>query len=184
MSNVNLEKMKKGESYHIDEGMFRLQSQCAKKLNKINHLPFGSKKREALLTSLFKRIGQRNIIKENFHCNYGFNISIGDDCFLNFDCTILDSYEVEIGNRVFIAPKVLISPVTHPLEAKKRKDLIIKKIIIEDDVWIGAGAIILPGVTIHHGAVIGANAVVNQDVEANTVVGGIPAHFIKTINNK
>lgn len=131
----------------------------------------------------FGDIRTNNIIKEGFHCNYGFNIHIGSNNYINFDVTILDSYEVYIGNNVFIAPKVLISPVTHPLLAKDRRNLIINAIHIEDDVWIGAGAIILPGVTIHRGAIIGAGAVVNKDVEENTVVVGVPAKVTKKINS-
>ena len=175
--------MKEGKPFRIDDFLYKKQTECSKLLVKINALPFGSSRREKLLNKLFAHLGGNSVIKEALTCNYGFNISIGDNCYINHDVTILDSFEVYIGNNVFVAPKVVISPVTHPVEAKDRRDLIGKKIIIEDDVWIGAGAVILPGVTIHKGAVIAAGAVVKKDVEANTVVGGIPAKFIKTINN-
>lgn len=175
--------MKQGLSYRIDDYFFGKQKECAQKLSVINALPFGNEERETLLHQLFHKLGNHNIIKEGFHCNYGFNISIGDDCYINFDVTILDSYEVSIGNRVFIAPQVVISPVTHPLLSKQRKQLIVGKIVIEDDVWIGAGSVILPGVTIHSGAVIGANSLVKEDIPANTVVAGSPARIIKGIRN-
>jgi acetyltransferase-like isoleucine patch superfamily enzyme len=175
--------MKKEESYFIDDFLFNKQKECSKTLSRINRLPFGSKRREKLLCSLFSSIGSNNIIKEGFKCNYGFNITIGNNCYINYDVIMLDSYKIHLGNNVFIAPKVVISPVTHPLDAKERKHLIGKQIIIEDNVWIGAGAIILPGVTIHEGAVIAAGAVVKKDVEKYTIVGGIPARVIKKIEN-
>ncbi len=175
--------MKEGKSFRVDGFLSGKQTECSKLLVRINSLHFGSLRREKLLKKLFAHFGDNSVIKESLTCNYGFNISIGDNCYINHDVTILDSFEVYIGNNVFIAPKVVISPVTHPIEAKDRRNLIGKKITVEDDVWIGAGAVILPGVTIHKGAVIAAGAVVKKDVEANTVVGGIPARFIKTIKN-
>ena len=123
-------------------------------------------------------------IKEGLRCNYGFNISIGDNCFFNYGLTILDSYKVEIGSNVFIAPNVIISPVTHPLQAENRRNLIGGKIVIEDDVWIGAGAVILPGVRLARGAVVAAGAVVKSDVREYEVVGGIPAKHIKNVNRE
>lgn len=173
--------MKQGKSFSFDEYLFKRQKECAHKLSKINSLPFGNRKREKLLRVLFAHLGDNTVIKEKFYCNFGFNISIGNNCYINFGLTVLDSYEVEIKDNVFIAPNVIISPVTHPLEATKRRNLTGGKITIEADVWIGANAVILPGVTIHHGAVIGAGAVVKNDVAPNTVVGGVPAHFLKNV---
>src|SRR5574344_292884 len=178
------ELMKLGKSYYIDSYLFSLQAKSAKTISKINSLPFGNKKREALFHKILASYGEGSLIKENFHCNYGFNIHIGKKCFINFNCTILDSTEVFIGDRVFIAPNVLICPVTHPLEAKTRRNLILGKIVIDDDVWIGAGTTILQGVTIHKGAVIGAHSLVKEDVAENTVVVGTPARTIKKIDNK
>lgn len=174
--------MKEGKSYRFDDFLYGKQKKCAKALSKINALPFGNKRREKMLKNIFSNLGKNCIIKEGFRCNFGFNITIGDNCYFNYGVTILDSYEVVIGNNVFIAPNVVISAVTHPLVAKDRRNLKGGKTIIEDDVWIGAGVIILPGVTIHRGSVIGAGAVVNKDIDPNTVVGGVPAKFIKDIN--
>lgn len=175
--------MQQGSSFYIDEYLYKRQNKCSRTLIKINSLSLGSTRRNKLFKKLFKSMGDGCVIKEKFVCNYGFNISIGSGCYFNFGVTILDSFGVSIGNNVFIAPQVVISPVTHPLEAKNRRNLIGKKIVIEDDVWIGAGAVILPGVTIHKGAVVGAGAVVKHDVAENTVVAGIPAQIIKTVNN-
>lgn len=178
------EKMRRGEPFVPDAYLYQKQSECSSKLVQINSLPFGDTKREALLHSLFASLGESNVIKDGFKCNYGFNISIGNRCYFNYNLVILDSFQVEIGNNVFIAPNVVLSPVTHPNEAKDRRKLIGGKITIEDDVWIGANAVILPGVTLHRGAVVAAGAVVTKDVPANTVVGGVPAKFIKTVDNE
>lgn len=173
--------MKTGKSYYFDDFLYDKQKKCAKSLLKINTLPFGNKKREKLLKSLFAKLGNKSIIKEGLRCNFGFNISIGENCYLNYGITILDSFEVEIGNNVFIAPNVIISAVTHPLEAENRRNLEGGKIIIEDDVWIGAGAIIFPEVKIGKGAVVGAGSIVTKDIPPKTVVAGIPAKEIKKI---
>lgn len=173
--------MKAGKSFHFDDYLFSKQKECSEILCYVNKLPFGDKRRDSAFKKLFKSIGSDCIVKEGFHCNFGFNVSIGDNCYINYSVTILDSFEVSIGNNVFIAPNVVISAVTHPLEADQRRNLLGGKTIIEDDVWIGANATILPGITIKKGAVIGAGAVVTKDVEENTVVGGVPACFIKTI---
>jgi len=173
--------MKKGESFCFDDYLFNKQKQCAKIISYVNKRPFGNMNREKAFKKLFASIGKNCIIKEGFKCNFGFNISIGNDCYINYNVTILDSYEVSIGNNVFIAPNVVISAVTHPLEANCRRNLKGGKTVIEDDVWIGANATILPGVTLRKGAVIAAGAVVTKNVESNTLVGGIPARFIKNI---
>lgn len=178
------EKMQRGESFVVDPFLYQKQSECSAKLVQINALPYGDAQREALFRSMFGSIGEGNVIKDGFKCNYGFNISIGDRCYFNYNLVILDSFPVEIGSNVFIAPNVVIAPVTHPNEAKLRRNLIGSKITIEDDVWIGAGAVILPGVTLHRGAIVAAGAVVTRDVAADTVVGGIPAKAIKTVNNE
>lgn len=175
------ELMKNGEPYHFDEYLFSLQKKASRMIKQVNKLPFGNPRRDKIFAKLFGKYGDRNVIKDNFICNFGSNISIGNGCYINHGVTILDSYEVELGNNVFIAPHVVISAVTHPQDATKRRELIIKKVTIEDDVWIGASAVIMPGVTLHKGAIIGAGAVVTKDVDEYTVVAGIPANPIKKI---
>ncbi len=180
LTSQQYELMKEGKSYHFDDFLLEKQKACAKKLCKINKLPFGSKRRERLLDKVFSR-GENCIIKEGFMCNFGFNITMGKKCYLNYGVKILDSYKVEIGNNVFIGPETVITAVTHPLKAENRRELIIKKVVIEDDVWIGAGAIIFPGVTLHKGCVVGAGAIVRKDVDAYSVVVGVPAKELKKV---
>ena len=176
--------MKKGESYHFDEYLFSLQKKASRMIKRVNSLPFGNPFRERIFKKLFKNYGENNVIKDNFVCNFGSNISIGDNCYFNHGVTILDSFEVEIGNNVFLAPNVVISAVTHPLVAEKRRELIIKKVTIEDDVWIGTGAVILPGVRIGDNSVIGAGSIVTKDIPSDVVAVGNPCKVLRDISEK
>lgn len=115
------------------------------------------------------------------HINYGKHIRIGKNVFINFDCIFLDLGGITIEDGVLIAPKVSLLSEGHPLSPKKRQSLVPGHIHIKKNAWIGAGATILPGVTIGENAVVAAGAVVSKDVPDNTVVGGIPAKIIKSI---
>jgi len=118
--------------------------------------------RHALLCERLGHVGKDAVIRPPFFCDYGYNIRLGDGVFLNFNCVILDVVEVSIGERTQIGPAVQIYAADHPRDAATR-------------VWIGGGAIILPGVTIGDGAVIGAGSVVTRNVEAGQTVMGNPA---------
>ena len=115
------------------------------------------------------------------YINYGKHINIGKNVFINFDCTFLALGGITIEDDVLIGPKVSLITENHPLNPQERNGLIGKPIHIKKNAWIGANATILPGVTIGKSAVIAAGAVVSKDVPDNTIVGGIPAKFIKTI---
>ena len=116
------------------------------------------------------------------YINYGKNISIGKNVFINFDCTFLALGGITIEDDVLIGPKVSLITENHPLQPEQRKGLAGKPIHIKRNAWIGANATILPGVTIGKNAVIAAGAVVSKDVPDNMVVGGIPAKIIKVIS--
>ena len=122
-------------------------------------------------------------IEPQFYCDYGYNISAGKNFYANHGCVILDAAPVNFGDDVLLAPGVLISTATHPLDVQQRKKGIetAHPITLGDNVWVGMGAKILPGVTIGNNAVIGAGAVVNKNVAENTVVAGVPAMPIKPI---
>lgn len=115
------------------------------------------------------------------YINYGKNTKIGKNVFINFDCVFLDLGGIIIEDNVLIGPKVCLLSEGHPLSPNERQSLVPGHIHIRKNAWIGAGATILPGVTIGENAVIAAGAVVSKDVPANTVVGGVPAKEIKTI---
>ncbi|MEP7142136.1 MAG: DapH/DapD/GlmU-related protein [Ferruginibacter sp.] len=117
-----------------------------------------------------------------FHTNFGRFIYIGNNVFINHGCSFLDMGGITIENDVLIDPKVSLITENHPLDPANRKELIANPIVIKRNAWIGAGAIILPGVTVGENAVVAAGAVVLKDVEVNTFVGGVPAKFIKRLN--
>jgi acetyltransferase-like isoleucine patch superfamily enzyme len=116
------------------------------------------------------------------YINYGKHIKIGKNVFINFDCVFLDLGGITIEDNVLIAPKVSLLSEGHPVSPYKRQSLVPGHIHIKKNAWIGAGATILPGVTVGENAVVAAGAVVSKDVPANAVVGGIPAKIIKSIN--
>lgn len=113
--------------------------------------------------------------------NYGKHTKIGKNVFINFDCVILDLGGITIEDNVLIAPKVSLLSEGHPVSPDERQSLVPGHIHIRKNAWIGAGATILPGVTVGENAVVAAGAVVSKDVPANTIVGGIPARHIKNI---
>ena len=125
-------------------------------------------------------ISPSTIVFVPFYTNFGRHISIGENVFINHACSFLDMGGITIEDDVQIGPRVNIITENHPLEPSQRKSLDLKGVIIKKSAWIGAGATILPGVTVGENAVVAAGAVVNKDVAANTVVGGIPAKLIKT----
>ncbi|UTX49113.1 sugar O-acetyltransferase [Chryseobacterium sp. MA9] len=115
------------------------------------------------------------------YINYGKNIKIGKNVFINFGCTFLALGGITIEDDVQIGPKVSLLTENHPLKPEQRKGLIGKSIHIKRNAWIGGGATILPGVIIGENSIVAACAVVSKDVPDNTIVGGIPAKIIKAI---
>ena len=139
------------------------------------------KQRRVILTQWLPNGGKQLWLEPPFYCDYGYNIYTGNKVFFNMNCVVLDVAPVHIGNNVFVGPAVQIYTVNHPLDAVKRRSLLeaAQAVTIADDVWIGGGAIILPGVTIGARAVVAAGAVVTKSVPEDVVVAGNPAQVIK-----
>jgi len=177
------EKMLAGERYNGLDPELELDRQKVKKLLRLYNLSEETPERQIILQELLGAIGQDVIIWPPFYCSYGKNTYLGDHVFMNFMCTIFDNNEVRIGNHVMIGPAVQIYTAAHDLRAETRNQgwEVAKAIEIEENVWIGGGAILLPGVKIGRNAVVGAGAVVPRDVPANTVVVGNPARVIREI---
>ena len=116
-----------------------------------------------------------------FYTDYGKNISVGRNVFINSGCCFQDQGGITIGDNVLIGQQVVIATLNHDLGAEKRANMLPAPVVIGNNVWVGAHATILAGVTIGDNAVIAAGAVVTKDVPANTVVGGVPAKIIKAI---
>jgi maltose O-acetyltransferase len=178
------EKMLAGESYNCLDPDLEAERQKTKELLRLYNLTEAVPERQTVLQQLLGQIGQNSIIEPPFYCSYGQNIYIGDHVYLNVLCTILDCNEVHIGHHVMIGPVVQIYTAAHLLQAESRNQglEVAKPILIEDNVWLGGGAILLPGVRIGRNAVVGAGAVVPRSVPANTVVAGNPARVIREID--
>lgn len=138
-----------------------------------------------IMKELFGAVGEGSDLNPNFYCDFGSHIFIGKNFFCNYNCTILDIAEVHIGDNCLFAPNVSLYTAGHPIELQGRLDNVGtgSPINIGNGVWIGGSSIIMGGVTIGDNAVIGAGSVVTRDVEANTVVAGNPAKFLRRINN-
>jgi acetyltransferase-like isoleucine patch superfamily enzyme len=137
--------------------------------------------RERLSEIIGQQIDESTTIFTPFHTNFGRHIQIGKNVFINHACTFLDLGGIIIEDEVLIGPKVSIITENHPVNPNERKMLDLKSVIIKRNAWIGANSTILPGVTIGENSVVAAGSVVTKDVQANTVVAGVPAKVIKTI---
>ncbi|WP_341936338.1 sugar O-acetyltransferase [Marinimicrobium sp. C2-29] len=141
------------------------------------------KKRRQLLRDLIPRGGQSVWMQPPFYCDYGSNITLGEKVFFNFNCVVLDVAQVHIGARTLFGPAVQIYTATHPMSAEERASGLELgfPITIGEDVWVGGGAIICPGVTIGDRSVIGAGSVVTKDIPADVFAAGNPCRVIRDI---
>lgn len=180
-------KMLAGDLYNPNDRTLVAERHKARiAFQKINSLTDEHRKeRNKLLYELMPNASKGLWIEPPFYCDYGYNIYTGKNVFFNFNCCILDVTRVDIGDHVLVGPNVQIYTATHPLDAKTRNSWLesAKPVRIGNDVWIGGGAIICPGVSIGNGVVIGAGAVVTRSVPDNVVIGGNPAKIIKDIDN-
>ncbi|WP_232631307.1 sugar O-acetyltransferase [Methylobacterium sp. Leaf118] len=177
------ERMLAGKLYRGDDPELVASRNAAKKrLLRLNAMePEDAAGREAVVRELFGAAGRNPTVCPGFACDYGGNISVGDDFFCNFNCVFLDCARITIGHRAQIAPMVQIYTAEHPLDRAQRAAFweSARPVTLGDDVWIGGGAILLPGITVGDGAVIGAGAVVTRDVPAGALVVGNPAKIVK-----
>lgn len=155
-----------------------------------------TEKREAILRELLGGIGENVEIDTPFHCDHGNNIFIGNNVIIGINCTFVDNAEIRIGNRVLIASNVQFYTSSHPVLPQERLVDDWKEkgttffrtyacpIEIKDNVWIGGGSILLPGVTVGENSVIGAGSVVNRSIPANCVAVGNPCRVIRTLEEE
>lgn len=137
--------------------------------------------RRQLSTIIGTEIDESTTIFPPFHTNFGRFIRLGKNIFINHACSFLDIGGITIEDDVQIGPRVNLTSENHPLDPADRTTLIPRPIVIKRNAWLGAGATILPGVTVGENAVVAAGAVVSRDVPANTVVAGVPARVVKLL---
>ncbi|KAL7721604.1 Maltose/galactoside acetyltransferase domain-containing protein [Entamoeba marina] len=160
------------------------RDECSNKLYEFNN-ERDRIKRQELLRNIIGKQGNDVTVLPPFHCDFGKYISIGNGTFINFGCVALDSNYIVIGNEVMLGPNVQLIAATHPTDPVKRQSLVMHgaKIEIKDGAWIGAGSIILPGITIGENSVIGAGSVVTKDIPSGVVACGNPARVIRKVSD-
>ena len=182
MTRSEKQKMLAGELYvFAGEELAWDQQRAAEWMDRFNARQSRTQQdREALLRELFAYVGAGANIRPPFHCDYGYNISLGEGVFINFNCVILDVVAVSIGDKTQIGPGVQLLTADHPRDPDIRRAGLEcgKAIDIGRNVWIGGGALILPGVTIGDDAIIGAGAVVTRDIPPGATAAGNPARAV------
>lgn len=177
------EKMIRGDLYDAFTPELIKERELAHSLfSELNNIGKSTREnREAILKKLLGQCGKNVWVESPFYCDYGYQISLGDNVFINFNCTILDASPVTIGNDVLIGPNVQLFSATHPTDWKVRAKGLenSKPISIGNNVWIGGGVIICPGVRIGDRAVVGAGSVVTKDIPSDVVAAGNPCKVIK-----
>lgn len=179
------ERMLSGELYQASDPELRNLAQKARKLMRLfnstteEEVPY----RTTLLKELLGKTGENIYIEPSLKVDYGINITVGENFYANYDCIILDVCPVVIGDNVMFGPRVSILTPSHPIDAEIRISGIENgaPITIGDNVWVGGGAIINPGVTIGDNCIIGSGAVVTKDVPSNTIAAGNPCRVIRDI---
>lgn len=181
-----LERLKGGEPVRLtDPEYFKINELVGRTLallQKLNNSSDVDDIRECLSEVIGTKIDISTTVFAPFYTNFGRFIKIGNNVFINHACSFLDMGGITIEDEVLIGPRVNLVTENHPLDPTDRRALVTKPILIKRNAWIGAGATILPGVTIGENAIVAAGAVVSKDVPDNVIVVGIPAKIIKSIH--
>lgn len=180
------DRMRAGEPIRLDDPQYpkvwEVVSRTIKLSAQLNASTNVDQIRERLGEIIGTPLDESTTVFAPFYTNFGRFTQIGKGVFINHTCSFLDMGGITIEDEVLLGPRVNLVTENHSLDPADRRALICKPIVIKRNAWIGAAATILPGVTIGENAVVAAAAVVSRNVPANTVVGGIPAKVIKTIN--
>lgn len=164
------------------EGLPEDRLNCKKHMTAFNNsAPEDMQGRMAAMKELFGR-ETGAWIEPPFYCCYGYNITIGEGSYLNFNCNLVDDGKIVIGRKVMFGPAVTIATVGHPIAPDLREYMYTAPVTVGDNCWIGAGVTICPGVTIGENSVIGAGSVVTKDIPANCVAAGNPCRVIREID--
>lgn len=180
------EKAQAGYLYDAnnDKDIIKKRIECADLCYDFNMCrPSDSEKQNEILQKIIGNIKGEYFITQPFHCDYGFNVSIGKNFYSNYNLTILDGARVTFGDNVFIAPNCVFSTAGHAIDSEQRNQglEIALPITVGNSVWIGANVTVLPGVTIGNDVIIGAGSVVNRDIPDGVIAVGVPCKVIRKI---
>lgn len=180
------EKAQNGYLYdaNYDKEIVEVRTRCADLCYDFNHCkPSDTERQKEFLEQIIGGMKGNPVITAPFYCDYGFNISIGENFYTNHNVTILDGAKVTFGNNVFIAPNCVFSTAGHAIDSEQRIQRleIALPITIGDNVWIGANVSVLPGVTIGSNTIIGAGSVVNKNIPDGVIAVGNPCKVIRKI---
>lgn len=180
------EKMIAGELYFANDPELVADRMFARSQSQIINQAESAELRSQLLKETFGRTGKKIYMEPVINFDYGYNIFVGQNFYANFNCTFLDVSTIEIGDNCMFAPNVQLYTATHPLHPVKRNSGLeyAKPIKIGDNVWLGGGVIVTPGVTLGNNVVVGAGSVVTKSFPDNVVIAGNPARIIKTVEEE
>lgn len=183
------EKMHACEIYYpSDTEIMREQALCLEKLYDYNATrPLEGEKRAALLEEMFAEIGEGCYIEPPLHANWGgHHVHFGNNVYANFNLTLVDDTHIYVGDNTMLAPNVVLATAGHPIlpELREKGFQYNAPVHIGKNCWLGAGVIVLPGVTIGDNSVIGAGSIVTKDIPANVVAVGNPCKVLREINDR
>ncbi|MBW4139666.1 chorismate mutase [Enterococcus faecium] len=180
------EKMIAGELYFANDPELVSDRMFARSQSQIINQAESAELRSQLLKETFGRTGKKIYMEPVINFDYGYNIFVGENFYANFNCTFLDVSTIEIGDNCMFAPNVQLYTATHPLHPVKRNSGLeyAKPIKIGNNVWLGGGVIVTPGVTLGDNVVVGAGSVVTKSFPDNVVIAGNPARIIKTVEEE
>src|SRR4051812_20361035 len=180
--------MRAGELYPGDDPELNLELDERQALvAALNAIPYGDgERRRAAFAELLASIGEETVIRTPFYCDFGDGIRIGSRSFVNFNCTMLDGAPISVGDECLLASGVQLITATHPVDPAARRAAKEQAlpVAIGDGVWLGAGAIVCPGVSIGENTVVGAGSVVTRDLPAGVVAYGNPARVVREIGDR
>jgi maltose O-acetyltransferase len=172
-----------GDDAELNRELDRRQAQ----VGALNAIPYErSDERAAALAELLAKIGEGSFIRPPFYCDFGDGIRIGARVFVNFNCVMLDGAAIAIGDECLLGPGVQLITATHPIDPTTRRAALEQAlpVTLADGVWLGAGAIVCPGVSIGENTVVGAGSVVTKDLPAGVVAYGNPARVVREVDER
>lgn len=183
------EKMKSGQLYYAtDESLLSVQAQCLELQYEYNLTrPTEGQRRRELMERMFAEVGEGTYIEPPLHANWaGRHVHLGKDVYFNFNVTLVDDNDIYIGDNTMIGPNTVIATAGHPVcpDIRQKGGQFNIPVHIGKNCWLGAGVIVLPGVTIGDNTVVGAGSVVTKDLPANVVAAGNPCRILRTIGER